>query len=144
MENIKRDMIYVICKDDKFVGAFSEEYLADMFMELYSDEDLKKDFYILNSSSNYKAPVNKNVFFVKINKDGSEIEVDIKPRDFYNIMLIGHVSYDNLDNMIINVWAKDETEAIQIVDMIRSKAIIHETWGKEHDEPNIIIKDYYE
>lgn len=125
--------IVVLQEDRKFAAAFSKEEFADNFIELYSDEDLRKEFWSLDGFRHYKPPVGKDVYFVKTNKDGSNIVSEIRPKDFYNIMLIGHVSFDNFENMITNVWASDSSEAQKLVDFIRQDTILKNKWGIEYD-----------
>lgn len=127
-------IIYVIVSPErKFIDAFSNEEAADTFIELYSHEELRKEFYVLDGSTNYKPPVGKNVYFVKTNKDGSDKKAEIRPSTFFNVLLIGHISFDNFENMITNVWAKDEVEAKKLVDFIRTSIILKDQWGLEHD-----------
>lgn len=134
MNNIDNKIIYIVLSQGrKFEAAFSKEEFADNFIELYSDESLSKEFWILNGFRQYKPPVGKDVYFVKTNKDGSNIETEIKPRDFYNVILIGHISFDNFENMITNIWAKDESEAECRADFIRKSIILKNQWGIEHD-----------
>jgi len=133
MSSMDNNDVYIITQERKFIAVFSKEEIADEFMDLYSDENFRKDLWTLNGFRSYKPPIGKDVYCVKISKDGSQIESDVKPRNYYNIMLIGHISFDPYEHMIINMWAKDFSDAEEYVKCLRSLVLTANEWGVERE-----------
>ena len=124
------EIVYLVISPDREpVAIFSKEEFSDDFIELYADEGFGKEVMLLDAARRYKPPKGKDVYRVKTNRLGTEVESKKVQRTFFNISVIGIVSYDADGYMNVNMWANDHVEAKHMTNGLRSEAINNNRWG---------------
>jgi len=126
-ENILQ-IYLVITQDREPVAAFSEEEFSDIFIRLYSGESFQKETMLLDAARRYDPPKDKDVYRVRINRDGDIIEAEKVERTFFNVSVIGMMNYDANSDMVINMWAKDYIDAKHMVNNLRSMVMDKNEW----------------
>lgn len=129
--------IYVLTADDyedeHIVGVFSSKEKINKFKEKFPEEPYNTpyEFTIDGAFEQYYHPGNKNIYFIRINRDTgvyikNVLEVSLVPLTISNVSQIGHIREDVFGNLYTYIATKDKDEAIEVGNIIRQR--MYDDW----------------